>query len=56
MWPSRRDVATGCGSIPTLPIHDSGHAPAGLMIAGTAMSDQRVLAIGLAVEAHLRSA
>ncbi len=44
----------GCGL--TLPIHDSGHAPAGLMIAGTAMSDQRVLAIGLAVEAHLRGA
>lgn len=42
----------GCGV--TLPIHDAGNAPAGLMIAGPAMSDQRVLAIGLAVEAHLR--
>lgn len=44
----------GCGV--TLPIHEPGNAPAGLMIAGPAMSDQRVLAIGLAVEAQLRTA
>ncbi|MBK8741269.1 MAG: amidase [Betaproteobacteria bacterium] len=43
----------GCGL--TLPIHDAGRAPAGLMIAGAAMSDARILAIGLAVEAHLRA-
>ena len=42
----------GCGL--TMPIHDDGCAPAGLMIAGPAMSDQRVLGIGLAVEAVLR--
>ena len=44
----------GCGL--TLPIHDPERAPAGLMIAGPAMSDQRVLAIGLAAEAQLRAA
>ena len=44
----------GCGV--TLPIHEPGSAPAGLMIAGPAMTDQRVLAIGLAVEAQLRTA
>ncbi|MBK7471273.1 MAG: amidase [Betaproteobacteria bacterium] len=43
----------GCGL--TLPIHEAGRAPAGLMIAGAAMSDARILAIGLAVEAHLRA-
>ena len=43
----------GCGL--TLPIHDQQCAPAGLMIAGPAMSDKRVLAIGLAVEAQLRA-
>ena len=37
----------------TLPIHDSGQAPAGLMIAGAAMSDRRILGIGLAIETHL---
>jgi len=40
----------------TLPIHELANAPAGLMIAGPAMTDQRVLAIGLAVEAQLRGA
>jgi aspartyl-tRNA(Asn)/glutamyl-tRNA(Gln) amidotransferase subunit A len=43
----------GCGV--TLPIHEPGRAPAGLMIAGPAMTDQRILAIGLAVEAQLRA-
>jgi aspartyl-tRNA(Asn)/glutamyl-tRNA(Gln) amidotransferase subunit A len=43
----------GCGV--TMPIHDPGQAPAGLMIAGPAMTDQRILAIGLAVEAQLRA-
>jgi aspartyl-tRNA(Asn)/glutamyl-tRNA(Gln) amidotransferase subunit A len=40
----------------TLPIHERGNAPAGLMIAGTAMADMRILAIGLAVEAALAAA
>jgi aspartyl-tRNA(Asn)/glutamyl-tRNA(Gln) amidotransferase subunit A len=43
----------GCGA--TLPIHEPGRAPAGLMIAGPAMSDQRILGIGLALEALLRA-
>jgi aspartyl-tRNA(Asn)/glutamyl-tRNA(Gln) amidotransferase subunit A len=43
----------GCGV--TLPIHEPGNAPAGLMIAGPAMTDRRVLAIGLAIEAQLRT-
>ena len=42
----------GCGL--TIPMHDASSAPAGLMIAAPAMSDQRVLGIGLAVEAVLR--
>ena len=41
----------GCGL--TIPIHEPGDAPAGLMIAGPAMSDMRVLQLGLAVEALL---
>ena len=41
----------GCGL--TLPIHDWGSAPAGLMIAGPAMSDHRVLGIGAAIEEQL---
>jgi len=38
----------GCGL--TIPIHEAGTVPAGLMIAGVAMSDRRVLAIGAAVD------
>jgi aspartyl-tRNA(Asn)/glutamyl-tRNA(Gln) amidotransferase subunit A len=38
----------------SLPCHDPGNAPAGLMIAGPQNTDRRVLAIGLAVE-HLVS-
>ena len=41
----------GCGL--TIPIHEPGNAPAGLMIAGPAMSDMQVLGIGVAVEALL---
>ena len=41
----------GCGL--TMPIHEPGDAPAGLMIAAPAMSDMRVLGIGVAVEALL---
>jgi aspartyl-tRNA(Asn)/glutamyl-tRNA(Gln) amidotransferase subunit A len=39
----------------TLPIHVQGDAPAGLMIAGTAMSDRKVLAVGLAAETILQA-
>jgi aspartyl-tRNA(Asn)/glutamyl-tRNA(Gln) amidotransferase subunit A len=41
----------GCGL--TMPIHEQGTAPAGLMIAGVATSDPRVLAIGAAVDEAL---
>ena len=35
---------------------DSGSAPVGLMVAGPALSDQRILAIGLAIEERLHHA
>ena len=38
----------GCGL--TIPIHDHGQAPAGLMLAGPAMSDRWILGVGLAAE------
>ena len=38
----------------TIPIHDPGNAPAGLMVTGTAMTDMQVLGIGIAIEAALR--
>lgn len=44
----------GCGL--TMPIHEPGNAPAGLMIAGPAMADARVLGIGLAIEGLLTTA
>ena len=44
----------GCGL--TMPIHEPGNAPAGLMIAGPAMADARILAIGGAVERALSAA
>jgi aspartyl-tRNA(Asn)/glutamyl-tRNA(Gln) amidotransferase subunit A len=34
----------------TVPCHDPGSAPVGMMIAGTQNTDRRILAIGLAVE------
>jgi aspartyl-tRNA(Asn)/glutamyl-tRNA(Gln) amidotransferase subunit A len=42
------------GAALSVPCHASGEAPVGLMIAGAAGSDRRILAIGMAVEA-LRS-
>jgi len=42
----------GCGA--TVPMHDAGQAPAGLMVVGPAMTDRRILAIGLAIETLLR--
>ena len=41
----------GCAA--TLPVNQTGQAPAGLMISGIAMTDARVLAISLALEANL---
>jgi len=38
------------GSALSVPCHDPGTAPAGLMIAATQDTDRRILAIGLAVE------
>lgn len=37
----------------TVPCHEPGNAPVGLMIAGTQNTDRRILAIGLAVERGL---
>lgn len=40
----------------SVPCHETGKAPVGLMIAGTQNTDRRILAIGLAVEQVIRSA
>jgi aspartyl-tRNA(Asn)/glutamyl-tRNA(Gln) amidotransferase subunit A len=40
----------------SLPCHEAGRAPVGLMLMGRHMSDRRLLAIGAAVEAILRQA
>jgi len=40
----------------SIPCQDPGSAPVGLMIAGTQDTDQRILAIGLAVEEVVRKA
>ena len=39
----------------SVPCHDPGSAPVGLMIAGTQNTDRRILAIGLAVEEVVRT-
>jgi aspartyl-tRNA(Asn)/glutamyl-tRNA(Gln) amidotransferase subunit A len=41
----------GCGL--SIPCHEPGSAPVGLMIAGPALSDRRILAFGLAIETAL---
>ncbi|MDX6613652.1 MAG: aspartyl-tRNA(Asn)/glutamyl-tRNA(Gln) amidotransferase subunit [Blastocatellia bacterium] len=46
--PSIVNLFDGCAL--TVPCHDPGAAPVGLMIAGTQNTDRRILAIGLAVE------
>jgi aspartyl-tRNA(Asn)/glutamyl-tRNA(Gln) amidotransferase subunit A len=46
--PSIVNLFDGCAL--SIPCHDPGTAPAGLMIAGTQNTDRRILAIGLAVE------
>jgi aspartyl-tRNA(Asn)/glutamyl-tRNA(Gln) amidotransferase subunit A len=50
--PSVVNFLDGCAL--TLPCHAAGAAPVGLMIIGTAMSDHRVLELGVAVEEALR--
>ena len=46
--PSIVNLFDGCAL--SVPCHDPGSAPVGLMIAGTQNTDRRILAIGLAVE------
>jgi aspartyl-tRNA(Asn)/glutamyl-tRNA(Gln) amidotransferase subunit A len=46
--PSVVNLFDGCAL--SVPCHDPGTAPVGLMIAGTQNTDRRILAIGLAVE------
>jgi aspartyl-tRNA(Asn)/glutamyl-tRNA(Gln) amidotransferase subunit A len=49
--PSNVNLFDGCAL--SVPCHEPGRAPVGLMIAGTSGTDRRILAIGLAVEAVL---
>ncbi len=49
--PTLINFLDGCAL--SLPCHEAGEAPVGLMLAGRAGSDQRMLALGLAVEAAL---
>jgi aspartyl-tRNA(Asn)/glutamyl-tRNA(Gln) amidotransferase subunit A len=49
--PSVVNLFDGCAL--SVPCHEPGDAPVGLMIAGTQNSDRRILAIGLAVEKWL---
>jgi aspartyl-tRNA(Asn)/glutamyl-tRNA(Gln) amidotransferase subunit A len=49
--PTLINFMDGCAL--SLPCHERGSAPVGLMLAGPALSDSRILAIGLAVEAVL---
>ena len=49
--PTLINFLDGCAL--SLPCHARGHAPVGLMLAGPAMADARILALGEAVEAAL---
>jgi len=49
--PTLINFLDGCAL--SIPCHETGSAPAGLMIAGPALSDRRILSIGLAIEAIL---
>jgi len=51
--PSIINFLDGCAL--TIPCQREGEAPVGLMLAGTALSDRRILAIGQACEAALAS-
>jgi aspartyl-tRNA(Asn)/glutamyl-tRNA(Gln) amidotransferase subunit A len=44
----------GCAA--TLPVHERGAAPAGLMVCGLAGSDRRTLAVAAAIERALERA
>ena len=46
--PSIVNLFDGCAL--SIPCHEPGSAPVGLMIAGTQNTDSKILAIGLAVE------
>ena len=46
--PSIVNLFDGCAL--SVPCHDPGTSPVGLMIAGTQNSDRKILAVGLAVE------
>lgn len=50
--PSIINLFDGCAL--SVPCHDRGNAPVGMMIAGTQNTDRKILAIGLAVEAVVR--
>ncbi len=52
--PTLINFLDGCAL--SLPCHERGSAPVGLMLAGAALSDTRILAIGLAIEALLAAA
>jgi aspartyl-tRNA(Asn)/glutamyl-tRNA(Gln) amidotransferase subunit A len=47
--PSIINFLDGCAL--SIPCHEAGTAPVGLMVCGTAMQDKRILAIGMAIEA-----
>ena len=49
--PTLINFLDGCAL--SIPCHESGTAPVGLMVAGPALSDQRILSVGLAIEACL---
>ncbi|WP_459614172.1 amidase [Bordetella sp. 2513F-2] len=51
--PTLINFLDGCAL--SVPCHEAGTAPAGLMIAGAAGTDRRILAIGMAVEDLLRA-
>ena len=52
--PSMVNLLDGCAL--SLPCHRSGEMPVGLMVWSGALADDRVLSIGLAIEAALRNA
>lgn len=52
--PTMINFLDGCAL--SLPAHDVGEAPVGLMLAGTEMRDRHILAVGLAVERVMNAA
>jgi aspartyl-tRNA(Asn)/glutamyl-tRNA(Gln) amidotransferase subunit A len=51
--PALANFLDGCAI--SLPIHEPGDAPVGLMLIGRTGDDQRLLAIAAAIEQHLRA-